>query len=503
MPGKIPAKKPGDPDQGQLSSILEASGIEFSAAQLAQLWKYHQLLRRYNQELNLTRIHNFRNMAQKLYVDSILPGLIMDLPSPVLDLGTGAGMPGIPLKIAFPQLEVLLAESRKNRVEFLEIALKELGLGKIRVLGHGIGPTTEVPVNCVITRAVEAIPVTLDRISASLAQGGFAVFMKGPHCDEEVFEALDRFAGRYELAADHHYSIPDSPHQRRLVVFERLKPPAWARKAEFAGKDQMKNIESETNETYKSLKKLLNPRGIRKQLQTLVSGPKQVAEVMARHPQRCIAWISRADKSPPPESAPQHLRWYSLAPPLFDALDIFGTASPLLLAKIEEIPKWVPLDGLPEGCTLLVPFQDPENVGAAVRSAVAFRVSRVVLLAEAASPWHPKSVRASGALVFGAKFFEGPSLKDLAESLPEDFPLIPLSAEGKSISQFRFPERFALLLGLEGPGLPERFRKNAVSIPISPEAESLNAATAAAIALYTWATGPLTAEGAESAENGE
>ncbi|MFZ2444805.1 MAG: 16S rRNA (guanine(527)-N(7))-methyltransferase RsmG [Syntrophobacteraceae bacterium] len=476
------SKRHAEPDAGQLARILESSGIELSPAQIDLLWKYHQLLRRHNQELNLTRIHNFLNMAQKLYVDSILPGRIVELPSPLLDLGTGAGMPGIPLKIAFPHLEVLLAESRQNRVEFLEIALRELKLGKISVVGRGIGPSSEVPVNGVITRAVEVIPQTLERISGSLAKGGLAIFMKGPHCDEEVKEATTRLRGKFRLVEDHPYKIPNSPHERRLVVFERIDSPPWARKADFAEKDLMKIIESETNETFKGLKKLLSPRGIKKRLQALVSGPKQVCEILSRFPERCLGWISRGDRSPPPERAPAHLYWYQLAPPLFEALDQFGTSSPLLLVKIDEVPRWEVSDGLPQGCTLFVPFQDPENVGAVIRSAVAFG-ARAVLLAEAANPYHPKAIRASGGMVFGAKLLEGPSINDL----PADLPIIPLSKEGENIADFRFPESFGLLPGLEGPGLPDRFRNKGISIPIRPEVESLNAVVATAIALYEWA----------------
>lgn len=493
--GKTPIKKIEGPDAEQLARILESSGIELPAEQMEQLWKYHQLLRGYNQELNLTRIHNFRNMAQKLYADSILPGRLIELPSPLLDLGTGAGMPGIPLKIAFPHIEVLLAESRRNRVEFLEIALKALRLENISVIGRGIGASTEVPVNGVITRAVGPIAQTLERIAGSLAREGLAIFMKGPRCDEEIEEALARFGERFRLIKDQPYRIPDSPHERRLVVFERIDSPPWARKAEYSGKDLMKTIESESNETFKGLKKLLSPRGIKKQLQALVSGPKQVSEVLAGFPERCIAWISRGDKSPPPDPAPAHLSWYRLAPPLFEELDIFGTASPLLLVRIDEIPKWNASEGLPKGCTLLVPFQDPENVGAVIRTAVAFGAARVILLAEAANPYHPKTIRASGGMVFRAKLFEGPSINDLTEELP----IISLSTEGESISGFRFPESFGLLPGLEGPGLPEHFRKRGISIPIRPEVESLNAVVATAIALYSWAEGPSSGqEGADS-----
>lgn len=481
--GKPPVKHRAEPDSRQLARILESAGIALSPLQVGQLWKYHQLLRKHNQELNLTRIHNFVNMVQKLYLDSMLPGQIMELPSPLLDLGAGAGMPGIPLKIAFPHLEILLAESRRNRVEFLELALGDLNLGKTKVIGHGINPSFDTAVNGVITRAVEAIPETLDRISGCLAKGGFAIFMKGPHCDEEIETATRRFSGRYQLVNDHHYRIPDSPHERRLVVFQRNDSPPWAKKAELAGKDLMKTIESATNETYKGLKKLLSPRGIRKQLQALVSGPKQVAEILDNFPDRCLAWITRSDRNPPPDTAPSHLSWYSLAPPLFESLDIFGTSSPLLLVRIEEIRKWEISEGLQAGCTLFIPFQDPENVGAVIRSAVAFGVSRIILLAQAANPYHPKAIRASGGLVFRAELLEGPSINDL----PDNLPIIPLSKEGEKISSFLFPSSFGLLPGIEGPGLPERLRNRGIAIPIHSEVESLNAVAATSIALFAWA----------------
>lgn len=480
----MPPKRHGaEPDAAHLSKLLLDSGISLPPAATGRLWKYHLLLRQFNRQLNLTRIHNFRNMVRKLYVDSIMPGTIIELPSPLMDIGSGPGMPGIPLKIAYPQLEVILAESRQNRIEFLETALQELGLKKISVLGHSVNASTEAPVNGVITRALEAVPATLERISGSLATGGLAIFMKGPGCEEEIEEALARFGRRYRLIGDHHYRLPDSRDERRLVVFQRLDSPPRLRKVELERQNLVRTIESENNETFREFKKLLTPRGIRKQMQALVFGQKQVSETLARIPRDCIAWIGRGDRNPPPEDAPSHLMWYRLAPPLFETLDIFGTSCPILLVKIQQLPQWSPSEGLPEGCTLFIPFQDPENVGAVIRSAVAFGVCGIILLAEAANPCHPKSVRASGATVFGAHLFEGPSIADLSE----DLPLVPLSKEGKTISDFKFPANFGLLPGIEGPGLPEKFRKAAVSIPISADVESLNGVVATAIALFKWA----------------
>jgi tRNA G18 (ribose-2'-O)-methylase SpoU len=176
------------------------------------------------------------------------------------------------------------------------------------------------------------------------------------------------------------------------------------------------------------------------------------------------------------------MRWYQLAPLLFKTLDVIGTNAPMVLMDIPAMRQWDPADGLPEGAGVIIPFQDPENVGAMVRSAVAFGLDYVILLAESAHPFHPKAVRASGGAVLAADLWEGPSVQDL----PEDLPIIPLSGEGKPLGETPFPETFAFLPGLEGPGLPERFRTFARAIPIRRAVESLIAATAAAIAFYEW-----------------
>jgi len=472
-----------EPGRQEMAALLERSGIILPGPGLDLLWSYHKRLRRYNPELNLTRIHNFANMVLKLYADSILPGRMVELPSPLLDLGTGPGMPGIPLKIAFPDLYVILAESRQNRNEFLQTTVQELNLEGISVLGHGITPAFAEPVAGVITRAVEEIGDTLERIEGCLLEGGTAVFMKGPRCDSEIEAAATRFSGSYRLLNDIAYTIPHTPHARRLVVFERTDAPPRVKKETAMSRHFFRSIESEQNDTFKEFKKLLTGKGIRKTGKALIAGTKQVEEVLAAFPDRSLAWISGPDQSPPPESAPGELSWYQFSAPLFKELDVSGTNAPLLLVRTPEIREWQPADGFADGCSVLVPFQDPENVGTIIRSAVAFGVRRIILLSEAAHPFHPKAVRASGGAVLHAELFHGPSIRDL----PADLPIVPLSGEGMDISGYAFPAAFGLLPGIEGGGLPDHLREQAVAIPIDTAVESLNAAAAAAIALYVWA----------------
>lgn len=477
-----PSTAAAAPTRRDLAAILKRCGIDWDGRRLDLLWQYHQLLREGNPELNLTRIHNFQSMVLKLYVDSILPGTLITLPSPLMDLGSGAGMPGVPLKIACPWVHIRLAESRRRRNQFLLEVCRQLALDGLEVIGSGIGPHYEEPVSGVITRAVEPIAATLERVGGCLIEQGLAIFMKGPNCDDEVREARDLHQGDYVLELDRAYVIPHTEHQRRLIVFRRLTRPPAAIRGEAERRHPVRDLESDQNSLFKELKKLLTGRGVKKAGATLVAGPRQVAEVLRDFPDLCRAWISRTVDAPPPPSAPARLAWYRLAPALFDQLDQAGTREPLLLVGVPELPVWDPNASLPSGCTLLVPFQDPENVGTVIRSAAAFQVSRVVLLQEAAHPFHPKAVRASGGAVFRVPLTTGPALSDLPEALP----VLALSAEGEPLDPADFPDAFLLFPGIEGPGLPAIWRRHARAIPIAAGVESLNAATSVAIALYAW-----------------
>ena len=469
--------------------LLQRCGIRLGATQLKHLWRYHQLLRQSDAELNLTRIHNFENMVVKLYADSILPALqYPQLPSPLLDLGTGPGMPGIPLKIFRPDLHILLAESRQQRVHFLKTIVETLHLSGLEVIERGIAPDFDRPVAGVITRAVESVNDTLARVSGCLLRDGLVFFMKGPRCDAEIEAAVPAFANDYELIADRAYQIPRTPHHRRLVVFRRKVAPVQARAAARSGfRHPTRVIESESNAIFKELKKLHGGRGVKKQGQTLVCGSRLIGEILERSPRRCRAWISSGDHIPPPEQAPEHVKWLQLAPELFQTLDLFGTRKPLLLCNVPALDVWDPKEEVADGCSLLIPFQDPENVGAVIRTACALNVDRIILLAESANPFHPKAVRASAGTVFSARLLAGPFLSDL----PADLPVIALAAAGRPLAQTRFPASFYLLPGMEGPGLPAQWQVDAVAIPMAPGVESLNAAVATAIALYEWRRDPV------------
>ncbi|MBN2372857.1 16S rRNA (guanine(527)-N(7))-methyltransferase RsmG [bacterium] len=490
------------PSLSYLKELFEKSGLPLSDAQYGQFWRYHNLLRERNKEYDLTRIFNFTNVVQKHYIDSVLAAkrLNWKLPSPLLDIGTGAGLPGIPLKIVCPETEIILSEGRHKRVQFLNEVVDALSLEKVEIYNHKISPSFEKLVQGVITRAVETIPKTLLRIRGLLSPGGHAIFMKGPQCDEEIKEALRVFGHEYHLIQEIPYTIPNTIHKRRLIVFERLDD-RLARGVKHSYHNKV--ISSSSNETFKILKTLLISKGIKKEGQAIVSGEKIINEVLKDFPEICIGVINAASLKENAENRylgnirevlnstiGKGLTQYRLDRTLYDILDVFGTKNDILLVKTPPFLEWQ-IPDIKEGCTLMIPFQDPENLGSVIRSAAGFGVKDIVLLKEAANPYLPKSIRAGGSAVFRVNFFKGPSIKDLCfisrDAMKRGIPIISLSMEGKDIHNFRFPSKFILLPGLEGAGLPSgELRMQSLSIPIEPAIESLNAAVATAIAIYKW-----------------
>ncbi len=245
-------------------------------------------------------------------------------------------------------------------------------------------------------------------------------------------------------------------------------------------------ITSSNNTTFKFLLKLTRGRGIMKYGEALFSGPKQIREVLTDFPDHCSGIIYSEHHEIPVLPVSLEIPFYCLSSELFRKIDIYDTGQPVLLVRVDPFSRWNDTSR-PSGCTLCIPFQDPANVGAVIRSAAAFGVSRVILLKEAAHPFLPKSIRVAGSALFRVRMFEGPSLNRFNVA---NVPMLALSPEGKDIATFRFPPSFCLVPGLEGPGLPRHLREaTLLSIPMEQGVESLNAALVTGIALYLWKRG--------------
>lgn len=257
-----------------------------------------------------------------------------------------------------------------------------------------------------------------------------------------------------------------------------------------------KTIASVDNEIFRSLRDCLTTKGIKKHGLFLVSGEKAVTDILERHPQHVRDLILSTEEFGP-NGAPvkgstelliQKLRRLEGRPSvlafgkmLFKELDVFGTHSPLLALKSWDLPT-ANLEAEPRGLEIVCALSDPSNLGALIRSASAFRASKVILLRESASPFHPRAVRAASASTLEVKLERGPSILELNSA-----GLIGLDMDGENLNTLEWPKNTRLLLGEEGRGVPAQVERR-IQIPIAKSVESLNATVAASIALYSYST---------------
>lgn len=194
-----------------------------SHQQRLQLAHFYRLLMLNQEKENFTRLLKIKDIAIKHFIDSIIITKYTNLQFPLMDIGTGPGFPGIPLKIMFPNEKIILAEGVQRRVEFLKHLRTEMKLSQLDILGRNINEYCVYPVRGVITRAVEDIGNTLKNASNCLQLGGRVYFMKGPGVDPEIEVAKKEWAEHYRFIDNIHYFLPNTQHERRLVIFEKIK----------------------------------------------------------------------------------------------------------------------------------------------------------------------------------------------------------------------------------------------------------------------------------------
>ncbi|MEQ1878372.1 MAG: 16S rRNA (guanine(527)-N(7))-methyltransferase RsmG [Bdellovibrionia bacterium] len=189
---------------------------------LAKLTKFFFMLQEEQSSHNSTRLRTLREVVIKHYVDCLIVPRIVKLKFPLLDVGTGPGFPGVPLKILFPTDQIILAEGVQKRVEFLKRVREVLKLEKLDIIGRQVNSGFEYPVPAVITRAFAEVSETMDQVQNCLQRGGLLYLMKGPNVDPEIARAREAWGKRFKLVEDKAYVLPHTPHERRLLVYEKF-----------------------------------------------------------------------------------------------------------------------------------------------------------------------------------------------------------------------------------------------------------------------------------------
>ena len=215
-----------------LQQVAAAMGVVVDDRQLAKFAAYYEFLLEYNQKVNLTRITEPLDVAVKHFGDSFFllkPGLI-PAGARVADIGTGAGVPGIPLAIMRPDLRVVLVDSLRKRTIFLTEAVERLGLANVEVvwsraedLGHK--PEFRERYDVVLARAVAALNVLAELCLPLVKVGGWFLALKGPRVQEELAQAQTAIAllgggGATLLEAE----LPILPELRTILRIDKRKP---------------------------------------------------------------------------------------------------------------------------------------------------------------------------------------------------------------------------------------------------------------------------------------
>lgn len=186
--------------------------------------RFYVLLMENQKKENMTRLVSIKDIAIKHFIDSIIINKLTPLKFPLMDMGTGPGFPGIPLKIILgPEKKIILTEGVQRRVEFLKKVRENLELEGLDIIGRNVNSDFVYPVQGVITRAVEDARNTLANVMNCLQTGGCVYLMKGPNVDPEIEVALKEWGEYYKLEKNKSYVLPNTENERRLLVFRKMK----------------------------------------------------------------------------------------------------------------------------------------------------------------------------------------------------------------------------------------------------------------------------------------
>lgn len=224
-----------------LEKGCEELGITLNDTQKNQFIQFYEYLVEKNKVMNLTGITEFQEVLVKHFLDSLACVKAVDMSriKRIMDIGTGAGFPGVPLKIAFPHLEACLLDSLKKRVNFLEETFQMLKLENITAI-HGRAEEYaknkqyRETYDLCVSRAVSNLATLSEYCLPYVKTGGYFISYKSGTVQEEVEQAqkaVKILGGKIQDVV--YFQLPDSEIQRSLVVIEKIKatPGRYPRKA--------------------------------------------------------------------------------------------------------------------------------------------------------------------------------------------------------------------------------------------------------------------------------
>lgn len=223
-------------------------GIDFSVEQLWKTYKYMGLLIEWNQKINLTAITEPKEIILKHFIDSLTINKDIKNAKKIVDIGTGAGFPGIPLGIMNQDTEMYLVDSLNKRLMFLEEVVKELKLKNVKLIhsrAEDFGKNKEYreKFDIAVSRAVANLSTLSEYLVPLVKIGGKVISMKASGVEEELNnaqKAIDVLGGKIENVEE--FILPESDIGRTIITIRKEKntPNKYPRKAGLPSKEPIK-----------------------------------------------------------------------------------------------------------------------------------------------------------------------------------------------------------------------------------------------------------------------
>ena len=233
----------------QFEKDLAAFGVTLSEHQIQQFLTYYEMLIEWNEVMNLTAITEYDEVMKKHFVDSLSLVQTFDVTKKVsvIDVGTGAGFPGLALKIAYPNMKVTLLDSLNKRINFLNAVIEKLGLIDVETV-HGRAEDFAKPgklrekYDLCVSRAVANLTTLSEYCLPFVKVGGEFISYKSEKISEEMEsakKAISLLGGKFDRSKD--FNLPDSDIYRNLVVIKKTKetPKKFPRKAGLPSKEPL------------------------------------------------------------------------------------------------------------------------------------------------------------------------------------------------------------------------------------------------------------------------